>query len=40
MSSFKLTYYTLLNLLRRTEGTGMGNSGAPLLDCCLTIFSD
>ena len=35
LSSFKLSYYTLLNLLRRIEGTG---EFFPLLSVCVCVF--
>ena len=37
LSSFKLSYYTLLNLLRRIEGTG---EFFPLLSVCVCVCFD
>ena len=39
LSSFKLSYYTLLNLMRRMEGTGGWGGIACLLAGCLDLAS-
>lgn len=38
LSSFKLTYYTLINLMRRMEGSGAFDSQQEPIAYCLSSF--